>query len=182
LSSSDYDIREKEVYQCRIFSVYEGEYRLPDGRVNRQSRVDHKPCVTVVPIDRKGEVVLIRQYRYAVKKDLVEIPAGSMDHGGESPEACARRELAEETGYGATKWVQLYEGYLLPGYCNEYMYFFLATDLYRAPLPPDEDEQIEVFSVSPEKAAEMIRSGEIIDSKTALGVYMAMEYLRNQSV
>jgi len=132
-------------------------------------------------MDSEGNIVLIRQYRYAVKKDLVEIPAGSMDHGGESPEECARRELSEETGYGATNWVQLYEGYLLPGYCNEYMYFFLATGLFRAPLPPDEDEQIEVFSVSPEKAAEMIRSGEIIDSKTALGFYMAREYLRNLS-
>jgi len=132
-SLPDYHIKEKQVYQCRIFSVYEGEYHLPDGRVNLQTRVDHRPCVTVVPVDDQGRIILIRQYRYAVNRELLEIPAGSMDKGGELPEACARRELAEETGFGATNWVQLFEGYLLPGYCNEYMYFFLATVFSRLP-------------------------------------------------
>lgn len=182
MSSPDYRIKEQRVYQCRIFSVYEGAYQLPDGRVNRHARVDHRPCVTVVPVDDQCNIILIRQYRYAVNQDLVEIPAGSMDKGEESPEDCARRELAEETGYGARNWVQLFAGYLLPGYCNEYMYFFLATGLYKAPLPPDDDECIEVFSVSPERAMEMIRSGEIMDGKTALGIYMAREYLAGHSV
>lgn len=181
LSSPDYQIKEKQVYQCRIFSVYEGEYRLPDGRVNRQTRVDHRPCVTVVPIDDQGRIILIRQYRYAVNRELLEIPAGSMDKGAESPEACARRELAEETGYGAENWVQLFEGYLLPGYCNEYMHFFLATGLFPAPLPPDDDECIEVISVAPDEAMAMIKRGDIIDAKTALGIYMAREYLIRHS-
>lgn len=179
LSSSDYHIKEKQVYQCRIFSVYEGEYQLPDGRVNRQTRVDHRPCVTVVPVDDQGRIILIRQYRYAVNRELMEIPAGSMDKGSEKPEACARRELAEETGFGATNWVQLFEGYLLPGYCNEYMYFFLATGLFPAPLPPDEDECIEVISVAPDEAMAMIKDGDIIDAKTALGIYMVREYMAN---
>ncbi|MCU0580903.1 MAG: NUDIX hydrolase [Syntrophales bacterium] len=179
LSSSDYHIKEKQVYQCRIFSVYEGEYQLPDGRVNRQTRVDHRPCVTVVPVDDQGRIILIRQYRYAVNRELMEIPAGSMDKGSEKPEACARRELAEETGFGATNWVQLFEGYLLPGYCNEYMYFFLATGLFLAPLPPDEDECIEVISVAPDEAMAMIKDGDIIDAKTALGIYMVREYMAN---
>ncbi|MBN1546591.1 MAG: NUDIX hydrolase [Syntrophaceae bacterium] len=177
MSCHDYDIKEKKVYQCRIFSVFEGEYQLPDGRVHRQTRVDHRPCVTVVPVDDQGNILLIRQYRYAVNRELLEIPAGSMDKGGESPEACARRELAEETGFGAINWVQLYEGYLLPGYCNEYMFYFLATGLYRAPLKPDDDECIEVVPVSLVDALNMIRNRVIIDSKTALGVYMAREYL-----
>ncbi|HPJ96475.1 MAG TPA: NUDIX hydrolase [Syntrophales bacterium] len=178
-SSPDYLINEKQVYQCRIFSVFEGEYRLPDGRVNRQTRVDHRPCVTVIPVDDQGRIILIRQYRYAVNRELMEIPAGSMDKGAESPEACARRELAEETGFGAMHWVQLFEGYLLPGYCNEYMYFFLATGLFPAPLPPDDDECIEVISVAPDEAMAMVRNGDIIDAKTALGIYLVREYLAN---
>jgi ADP-ribose pyrophosphatase len=182
LSSYDYHIKEKQVYQCRIFSVYEGEFQLPDGRISRQTRVDHRPCVTIIPVDDQGRIMLIRQFRYAVKQDLLEIPAGSMDKGEESPEACAQRELAEETGYGATNWVQLFEGYLLPGYCNEYMYFFLATGLYHAPLPPDDDECIEVLTVSPEQAMEMIRKGEIIDGKTALSIYLVREYLAGHSI
>lgn len=180
MSPHDYRIKEKQVYQCRIFSVYEGEYQLPDGRVNRQTRVDHHPCVTIVPIDDGGNILLIRQYRYAVNHELLEIPAGSMDKGGESPEACARRELAEETGFAATNWVPLYEGYLLPGYCNEYMYYFLATGLYKAPLPPDEDECIEVVPVPLTRAMDMIRNREIIDGKTALGIYLTRDYYSAQ--
>ncbi|MDX9746526.1 MAG: NUDIX hydrolase [Syntrophales bacterium] len=179
---SDYHIKEKQVYQCRIFSVYEGEYRLPDGRVNRQTRVEHKPCVAVVPVDDLGRILLIKQYRYAVNQDLLEIPAGSMDKGGESPEMSARRELAEETGYDAANWMPLFEGYLLPGYCNEYMYFFLATRLFPAPLPPDDDECIEVLPVLPEEAMAMIKRGDIIDAKTALGICMARKYLAGHFV
>jgi ADP-ribose pyrophosphatase len=175
---SDDDIREKQVYQCRIFSVYEGNIRFPNGRVSRQSRIDHRPCVAIVPIDREGRVILVRQYRYSVGKQLVEIPAGNMDKGNESPEACAQRELSEETGYGAKPWTRLYEGYLLPGYCNEYMYFYLATDLYHAPLEPDDDEYIEILPVSMEEAMDMVKAGAIIDGKTALGLYLVRDYLR----
>ena len=176
---TDDDIQEKQVYQCRIFSVYEGEIRFPNGRVTQQSRIDHRPCVAVVPIDEKGHIILVKQYRYSVRKQLIEIPAGNMDKGNEFPETCAQRELSEETGYGAKQWIPLYEGYLLPGYCNEYMYFYLATDLYHAPLEPDDDEYIETFSVSMGEAMHMIKTGEIIDAKTALGLYLAKDYLKN---
>jgi ADP-ribose pyrophosphatase len=175
---SDDDIQEKQVYQCRIFSVYEGKILFPNGRVTHQSRIDHRPCVAVVPIDKEGRVILIKQYRYSVRKQLIEIPAGNMDKGNESPEVCARRELSEETGYGANLWALLYEGYLLPGYCNEYMYFYLAADLYHAPLEPDDDEYIEILPVPMEEAMEMIKTGRIVDAKTALGLYMARDYLK----
>jgi len=179
LFPSDDDIQEKQVYQCSIFSVYEGEIRFPNGRVAHQSRIDHLPCIAVVPIDKEGRVILVKQYRYSVRKPLIEIPAGNMDKGNESPEVCARRELSEETGYGANRWIPLYEGYLLPGYCNEYMYFYLAADLYPAPLEPDDDEFFEILSVPIDEAMEMIKAGKIIDAKTALGLYMARDYLKN---
>ena len=167
------------VYQCRIFSVFEEDVTLPNGRISRQSRIDHKPCIAVVPFDREGRLILIRQYRHATGEHLLEIPAGNMDKGEESVESCVQRELAEEIGYRAGRLEKLFAGYLVPGYCNEYMHYYLAMDLYAAPLPPDDDEDIETVHVSLEEAKIMIHDGTIHDSKTALGIMMAAEFLRN---
>jgi ADP-ribose pyrophosphatase len=122
-------------------------------------------------------VVLIRQYRQAAGGMIVEIPAGNMDRDGENVEACVQRELAEEVGFQAGRLIRLFEGYLVPGYCNEYMYFYLALDLQPASLPADEDEYIRVMTASFEEARQMIREKAIIDAKTALGIQMAREYL-----
>ena len=172
----------KPVYECRIFRVFEEEVLLPHGRISRQSRIEHQPCIAVVPIDENGQIVLIRQYRHAVGQFLLEIPAGGLDAGKESIEDCVQRELAEETGYGAKRLIKLFAGYLVPGYCNEYMHYYLALDLFPAPLPPDDDEDIEVVRASREEARKMIKNGEICDSKTALGLLMALEYLGSVSV
>lgn len=168
---------QKPIYECRIFRVFEEEVTLPNGRISRQSRIEHQPCIAVVPIDESGQIVLIRQYRHAVGQFLLEIPAGGLNAAKESIEDCVQRELAEETGYGAKRLIKLFAGYLVPGYCNEYMHYYLARDLFPAPLPPDDDEDIEVVRVSREEARKMINNGEICDSKTALGLLMALEYL-----
>ncbi len=168
-------------YQCNIFKVWEEEVVLPNGKSTKQSLIDHKPTVAIIAINDKDEILLIKQYRNAVKKDLLEIPAGTIDRDAETPLLCAKRELAEETGFDAAKFVQLFEGYLLPGYCNEYMYFFLAKDIFPAPLSPDEDEFIEVLPTKLPEAREMIANGTIIDAKTALGVILADSYLNHAS-
>jgi len=165
------------VYTCRIFKVFEEEVALPNGRVSRQSWIDHKPCIAVVPVDRDGQLILIRQYRHATRQWLLEIPAGNRDVAEESIEACVQRELGEEIGYQAKRLVKLFEGYLVPGYCNEYMHYYLAMDLFAAPLPPDDDEDIETIRVSQQEARKMLQNGTICDSKTALGIMMALERL-----
>ncbi|MGP8154675.1 MAG: NUDIX hydrolase [Smithella sp.] len=167
------------MYQCKIFDVWEEECDLPDGRSTRQSWIDHNPTVAIVAINDKNEMLLIKQYRNAVKKYLLEIPAGSMDNSEESPVVCAQRELAEETCFKAGTLIKLFEGYLLPGYCNEYMHFFLARDLIHAPLTPDEDEFIETIPASFSSAMELIKNGEIIDAKTVLGIVLAENYLKS---
>ena len=106
-------------YQCKIFDVWEEEVDLPNGKSIKQSWINHNPTVAIVAINDKNELILIKQYRAAVKKNLLEIPAGSLDNLEESPAVCAQRELAEETGFKAKTLVNLFEGYLLPGYCNE---------------------------------------------------------------
>ena len=165
-------------YQCKIFNVWEEEFDLPNGKSIKQSWIDHNPTVAIVAINEKKDLLLIKQYRNAVKKNLLEIPAGSMDGAEESPVVCAQRELAEETGFKANSLMKLFEGYLLPGYCNEYMYFFLARDLIHAPLTPDEDEFIETMSVSFSQARKLIKKGEIIDAKTVLGIMLAEKFLQ----
>ncbi len=164
-------------YTCKIFSIREEDVSLPNGKITRQSWIDHKPTVAVIPVNDKHELLLIKQFRIPAGQNLLEIPAGSFDNDGESPAACAQRELAEETGYRAGKLTRLFAGYLLPGYCNEFMYFFLAEDLVYDPLTPDEDEFIELIPVSLTRAEELLKNGDLIDAKTVLGIMLARNYL-----
>ncbi|MDA8126026.1 MAG: NUDIX hydrolase [Deltaproteobacteria bacterium] len=173
-------LTQKLVYRCRIFDVYEGDVRLPDGRIVQQSWVLHRPCIAVVPVTPEGKLILIEQYRHATGGMLVEIPAGNMDRDKEDAAACAQRELAEEIGFQAGRLVKLFEGYLVPGYCSEYMHFFLALDLFPATLPPDEDEFIRLKTVSFAEAEAMIRDQRIVDVKTALGIQMAKALLAEE--
>ncbi|MFB3925198.1 MAG: NUDIX hydrolase [Syntrophales bacterium] len=168
------------MYRSRIFEVYEEDVSMPDGRVVRQSRIEHKPTIAVVPVDPAGRIILIRQYRSAVRQYLLEIPAGTLDKADESIEQCVQRELAEETGFKSGRLVKLYEGYLVPGYCDEYMHFYLALDLFEEKLPSDEDEFIETVFTTVEEALSMIRDGSIKDSKTALGILLASGYLNGK--
>ncbi|SEM10431.1 ADP-ribose pyrophosphatase [Syntrophus gentianae] len=174
-------LEEHQVYTSRVFEVYEGKILLPDGRTASNSWITHKPVIAAVPVSPEGKLLLIRQYRAAVEKMLLEIPAGVMDKGAETIEECVQRELAEEIGFQARTLIKLFEGYMVPGYCNEYMHYYLAMDLFSATLPPDADEVIEIVPTSFQDAIAMVRNGQIIDSKTALGITLAWEYLKNRS-
>jgi len=174
--------KSKLIYRGPIFNLFEDEIGLPSGRVVRRNRIEHRPTIGVVPYIGDGQIMLIRQHRHAVGASLLEIPAGTMDKGNESPEDCVQRELAEETGYRAGRLVKLFGGYLVPGYADEFMHFYLAFDLIRAPLPPDEDEFIETMTCPLADALRMIRDGRIVDSKTALAVLLAAQYLRENKV
>ena len=168
------------MYRCKVFDVWEEDIFLPSGKTIKQSWIDHKPTVAIVPLNDKNKLLLIKQYRLAVKNHLLEIPAGSLDSIEESPVACAQRELAEETGFKSASLIKLYEGYLLPGYCNEYMYFFLAQNLTFEPLTPDEDEFIEVMPTKLTDAEKLLKNGEIADAKTALGIILAVNFLKQK--
>jgi ADP-ribose pyrophosphatase len=170
------------VYRGPVFNLYEDDVELPNGRVVRRSRVEHRPTIGVVPYLGDGQIVLIRQHRHAVGTSLIEIPAGTMDKGNESPEECVQRELAEEAGFRAGRLVKLFGGYLVPGYADEFMHFYLAFDLIAAPLPPDEDEFIETMTCPLSDALRMIRDGRIVDSKTALALLLAADYLREHKM
>ena len=169
-----------KAYSCKIFTVWEEDIQLAKGKKTRQSWIDHQPTVAVMAVNKKNELLLISQYRIPTHDQLLEIPAGSFDNG-ESPAECARRELAEETGFRPGRLTELYAGYLLPGYCNEYMYFFLAEDLVHEPLSPDDDEVIEVLPTPWDQVFDMLQKGRIRDAKTALGILLVDRYLKNKT-
>jgi ADP-ribose pyrophosphatase len=160
------------IYSGRRLQLYRDEVELASGRKTHREVVGHPGSVAVVPIVREGEVLLIRQYRYAIKGYLYEIPAGTLEKG-ETPEQCALREMVEETGYLPKRLEKLGQFYPSPGVMNELMHLYKATQLIRkvpgAGTPPHE-EGIEVATFSLGQAVDMIRRGEIVDGKTVCGL------------
>ncbi len=165
-------LNSEKVYQGRTFSLHKDRIRLPDGREAVYDIVHHTGAVTLIPVDGDGRMLFVRQYRPATRGVLLELPAGTLEPG-EAAEACAAREVREETGYAAGKLVKIGECWLAPGYSTEFMHFFLATDLYDSPLQGDEDEFIQVERFPLEQVYRMAQAGEIIDGKTLAALLLA---------
>jgi ADP-ribose pyrophosphatase len=158
------------VYQGRVFSVEAGKRTFPNGREHEVAIVRHRPSVVLIPVEDDGRIVLVRQYRAPIDRLTWELPAGSLD-AGESAEAAARRECEEEIGRVPKRLERLGAWYPAPGYCDEELIFFRASELH-APAPdsihkPDEDEDIESRSVTIAEARAMVAPGQIVDLKTA---------------
>lgn len=164
-------------YKARLFDVKEITVPLPDGHDKVFELIDIQNAVTVLPIDREGNIYFVEQFRIAALKELLELPAGKIEPD-EDPQVAAERELREETGMAAGRILPIGEFYMSPGYANEYMYCYLATDLYPAPLSPDSDEFINVRRIPLAKVKEMIREGQIIDSKTLAAFSLAINHLQ----
>lgn len=164
----------RRVFQGRVFSAVVDRVRLPHGATVDMEVVRHPASVVLIPLDDEQRVVLVRQYRHAVDRWLWELPAGSVD-AGESPQAAAARECAEEVGLIPGSVEQLGVFYSSPGFCDETMIFFRLTNL-RA-LGPDDpevhldpDEHFDIRSFSLDQIRTLIRRGEIQDMKTVVGV------------
>jgi len=160
-------------YRGRAVKLRVDRVRFPSGRETTREVVEHADSVVIVPLDERGRVLLIRQYRYSIDRVLLELPAGGLEPG-ESPEECVVRELREETGY-LPRRVELLGGfYASPGYCTEYLYLYLASDLEFSPLTAEDTENISVVPVAREEVPGLIAGGEIIDAKTIAGLYLWM--------
>ena len=158
------------VFKGRVFSVEVSRRRFPNGQRHEVAIVRHAPAVVVIPIDSDGNVVLVKQYRAALDRELWEVPAGSVDKG-ESEDAAAHRECEEEIGRVPARVERLGAWYPTPGYCDEAMIFFRATDLRpppkNSPHKPDPDEDITAQPFTLAEARAMVARGEIVDLKTA---------------
>jgi len=163
-------VRSEKKYRGKAFDVRQDLVRLPDGQTVSLDIIDHVGAVTLIPVDENGLIWFVRQYRHATGKLLLELPAGTLE-AGEQPEACALRELREETGMACSHLLKVGEFYLAPGYSTEYMYIFKATGLYPSPLPGDPDEFLSIEKIPLEQAFQMAVKGEIQDSKSLVGLF-----------
>jgi len=158
------------VYKGRVFSIEVDTIALANRRETEVAIVRHRPSVVLIPVTADGQIVMIRQYRHALKRDIWELPAGNVDEG-ESAEAAAARECEEEIGQVPTRVDRLGSFYPTPGYCDEEMIFFRVSGLRPPPADsthkPDEDEDITTRVMSAGDARAMVARGEIIDLKTA---------------
>lgn len=166
-------LESEKVYDGKLFQVYRDRVRLESGREAEREIVRHPGSVGIVPRDERGNVVLVRQFRYVVGRELWEIPAGTCDHPGEDVEAAARRELLEEAGFKAQRWVRLGRGYLIPGYGDEAMTFFLAEGLSPGQGHADLDESFKVNPFPLHDLRVLRATGELEDAKTLLGLAWA---------
>ena len=164
-------LRTEIIYKGKKVILQRDEVELVSGRKTRREFVIHPGSAAIIPILPDKRIILIKQYRYAVKNILYEIPAGTLDTG-ETPTQCAHRELKEETGYTAGRLEKLIQFYPSPGISNELMHLFLAKDLKKADEKPSSDETIEVIEVSMDDCLEMIKTGNIIDAKTICGLLL----------
>ena len=173
-------LTEREVWQGHVISVAEGCFASPDGDEFEREMVHHPGAVSVVAVDDdEHEVVLLRQYRAAIDRELLEIPAGKLDVEGEGPEATARRELEEEVGLRAGRLEKLAEFYNSPGFSDEYSVVYLARRLERCQtsLQGVEEQHMTVEHVALDEVPALIAEGEILDAKTIIGLCLAREAL-----
>ena len=170
----------EEVLKAHAFDVLKVHYRLPDGRERAYDLVDHKDAVTVVPVTPEGDILFVKQYRVGAKQELLELPAGLIDPG-EAPAYTALRELREETGMAARQITSLGGFYMTPGYSNEFMFIFLAEELYSSPSEQDADEFINLVRIPIGEAVDYARSGKLIDLKSIAGLFLAQDRIQTTS-
>lgn len=166
----------QQIYNGRIVRLELHEVELPNGQHSQRELVRHPGAVAIVALDKNGDVLMVRQFRLAAGKVLLEIPAGTLNPE-EVPLDCAVRELQEETGYKPGKIEPMGGIFVAPGYTTEFIHLFMATDLIESKLALDEDEFIELERVSMKDALAQIESGEIIDGKTISGLLRAARKL-----
>ena len=171
-------LHSKCVFKGSLLDVRNDEVVFPSGSKSTREWINHPGAVCCIPVLENGDICLIKQYRYAIKKYVIELPAGKLEIG-ETPIDCAKRELEEEIGFEAKKIRFLTMFYPAVGFVNEEMHLFLAEDLKKTNTNLDEDEFIELIPKTLDQAVEMIYSGEITDAKTIIGLVWAQKLLTN---
>ena len=166
----------REVYRGRILRVREDTVRLPNGKTAEREVAEHPGGVGILALDG-GDVLLVRQYRYAFSRVLTEIPAGKREPG-EEPSVTARRELKEEIGAEAEKWTELGALIASPGCYGETLYLYLAQELTFGATHPDEDEFLDVLRMPFDQAVEQCMRGELTDAKTVAALLKAKILLK----
>ena len=165
-------INSDRIYTGKTISLKVDTVEVDNRGYQKREIIEHQGAVAIVAITDLNEIVLIKQFRKAVEKTIWEIPAGKLENG-ETPKECAERELREETGYSAENIKLIKKFFTTPGFSNQKIYMYLATDLSIGECDFDIDESIETYKIDIEKAYDMVMNNEIEDAKTIIGILSA---------
>lgn len=166
-------IGSKEIYKGNIIEVKNLTVTLPNGKEATRDLVLHPGASVIIPINEKGELYLVKQFRKPLDLTTLELPAGKLDAPDEDPKVCAERELMEETGLRAGKIEHLISIHTTPGFCNEVIHMYTATELTQGEACTDEDEFLDVEKIHVSELVDMILEHKITDAKTIIGVLLA---------
>lgn len=166
----------RSVFRGKVLHLDVESIRLPNGETCDLEIIRHQGAAAVLPVDADGNVILVRQYRHATGEWLLEVPAGKLD-AGESPQECAGRELEEETGFKAGRLHPLGWIWTTPGFCDERIWLYLATDLQTGRQQLEADELLSIESLPLAEAQRLALNGDMTDSKTAITVLRAAQVL-----
>ena len=169
----------EEIFDGVAIHLFRDEILLPNGNKGVREVVRHPGAVCVLPLTEDGEVIFVNQFRYALNKVTLEVPAGKLEKG-EDPTEAALRELSEETGIEAKKIVPMGALYTTPALMDEIIYMYIATDLSQGEQQLDEDEYVNAIKIPLDKAVEMVMNGEIRDAKTQTMILKADKYFSNK--
>ncbi|WII72839.1 NUDIX hydrolase [Bdellovibrio sp. 22V] len=169
----------KQIFRGRFLKVEQDEVQAPDGKTYTREYILHPGAAMMIPLLPNGNVVMIHQYRHAVKKVFLEFPAGKRDHGEDSL-VTAKRELMEETGYDAKEWTFLTTIHPVIGYSNEHIDLYLAKNLVHVEQKLDHGEFIEVVEIKPQELMRFVREGNVSDVKTQIGAFWLDKILREE--
>ncbi len=168
-----------QVFKGNYLKIERDEVQGPDQKIYSREYILHPGAAMMIPVLNNGNIVMLRQYRHAVKQVFLEFPAGKRDPG-EQTKATAKRELLEETGYEAREWRFLTTIHPAIGYSNEYIDLYLARDLLQLQAQPDQGEFIEVIELSPAELMQQVRSGQVSDVKTQIGAFWLEKVLHGE--
>jgi ADP-ribose pyrophosphatase len=171
-------LKRTEIFSGRVIKLYKDEVELPDGNKSTREIVKHPGAVAVLAINSEGKIIMVEQFRKALERPLLEIPAGKIE-GNEAPELTAKRELEEETGYISDEIKLLYSFYTSPGFADEIVHLYEAKNCLKLEdsATLDDDEFVDLIEISLDEAKKLINDGMIKDAKTII----AIQYLINRN-
>lgn len=175
-------ISSERIYEGKIINLKVDEVNLPNGKTSKRELIEHPGAVAILAITPENKIIMVEQYRKALERSIIEVPAGKLEKG-ESPETTAMRELEEETGFSADSLELIQSFSTSPGFADEVVHLYLAVGLKKSEsgAVTDDDEFVELMEVTIEEAEEMMRNNQIYDAKTAFAVLWAKQRLSNEN-
>ena len=169
----------EKIFRGKLLDVRKDKVTLPNNEIGYREWINHPGAACCVPLLSENKIILVKQYRYPIRQETLEIPAGKMD-SGEDPEKCAYRELEEETGFKTKDLTLLTSFYPAIGFANEKIWIYLAENLVKSRSNTDKDEFVETINVDLHIALDMVGQGIIKDSKTIIGLMWLDKFLKNE--